>query len=251
MDAKSSISKVVHAAVPALSEFRLPRLAGLLSLFSALFAGLVSAMMFAFAIWGFTQQWVVGLFITVIAFFCAGLSVYAWRDFRGKFGLRVVFDRDAVTFDLPATRSLIHHLPAQRLTIPYNEIAAIETRLEAYRSLGMAQMQRAYALRRRSGDLIFLFEDRALAAPLKTSLFEDVAAKLAARAGVPLRDVGMVKGGGGFLGVWGTRAPDWSVPSLGLDRQTRLWRHAAVTGAVGVAIIAAIMLGLVLRAMLS
>ncbi|HEY6993716.1 MAG TPA: hypothetical protein VH397_08400 [Xanthobacteraceae bacterium] len=72
---------------------------------------------------------------------------------------------------LPATRSLIHRLPAQRLTIPYNDIAAIETRLEHYRSLGMAQMQRAYALRRRGGDLIFRFEDRALATALETSLF--------------------------------------------------------------------------------
>jgi hypothetical protein len=88
----------------------------------------------------------------------------------------VVFDRDAVTLDLLATRSLIHRLPAQRLAV-----AAIEIRLKAYRSLGMAEMQRAYALRRKSGDSIFLFEDRVLATLLKTSLFGDIATNLAAR----------------------------------------------------------------------
>jgi hypothetical protein len=72
--------------------------------------------------------------------------------------------------------------------------------------LGIAQMQRAYALRRKSGDLIFLFEDRALATLLKTSLFGDIATNLAARAGVPLRDLGMVEGSGGFLGVRGAHA---------------------------------------------
>ncbi len=252
MDARSGTdnSSEAHASAPALSEFRLPRLPGLLSLFVALFVGLVSAILFAFAIWSFTQHWALGLFTTVVACFCAGLSAYVWRDFTGKWGLKVVLDRDAAIFDLPATRSLIHRLPAQRLTIPYNEIAAIETRLEAYRSFGMVQMQRAYALRLKNGDLIFLFEDRALATPLQTSLVEDIATKLAARAGVPVRDLGIVQGGGGFLCVWGTRAPDWAAPSLAMDRQSRLWRHATATGAVGAAIIATIIVGLALRAML-
>lgn len=250
MDARSGTSSSSVAAAPAVSEFRLPRFPALLSLFVALLTGLVSAMLFAFAIWGFSQQWALGLFMTAVACFCAGLTWYVWRDFKGKWGLGVVLDRDAVTLDLPATRSLIHRLPAQRLTIPYNDIAEIETRLEGYRSLGMMQMQRAYALRRRSGDLIFLFEDRALATPLATSLFADIATQLGARAGVPMRDLGMVQGGGGFLGVWGTLAPDWSAPSLLLDRQSRLWRHAAATGVVGAAIIAVIILVFALRGML-
>lgn len=242
---------VAHAApAPTRSEFRVPRLPVLLSLFSALFVGSVSALLFAFAIWSFALDWVLGFFILAVACFCAGLSAYVWRDFKGKRGLRVVFDHDTVTLDLPATRSLIHRLPTQRVTIPYNEIMAVETRLEAYRSLGMAQMQRAYSLRRKRGDLVFLFEDRALATSLETSLFGGIATALAARAGVPLRDLGMVEGGGGFLAVWGTRAPDWAAPSLALDRQSRLSRHAAATGAVGAAIVAVIMLAFVLRGML-
>ncbi len=252
MDARSGTdsSSEAHAGASALSEFRLPRLPTLLSLLVALFISSVSATQFAFAIWAFTQQWALGLFMMAGACFCAGLSAYVWRDFKGKRGIRVVLGRDAVMFDLPATRSLIHRLPAQRLTVPYNEIAAIESRLEAYRSFGIVQMQRAYALRRRNGDLIFLFEDRALGTPLQTSLFEDIATKLAARAGVPVRDLGMVQGGGGFLCVWGTRAPEWAAPSLAMGRQSRLWWHATATGAVGAAVIAIIVVGLALRAML-
>jgi hypothetical protein len=239
-----------HGAAATLREFRLPRLPGLLSLFAALFTGLVSAVLVAFAIWGSAQQWELGLFVTAVACFCIGLTAHAWRDFRGKWGLRVILDRDTVALDLPATRSLIHRLPALRLTIPYSDIAAIETRLEGYCSLGMAQMQRAYALRRKTGDLIFLFEDRALATSLATSLFAEIATELAACAGVPLSDLGMVEGSGGFLGVWGTRAQDWAVSSLPLERRSRLRRQAANTGLLGAAIIAIISLGFVLRALL-
>lgn len=215
---------------PPREEFRLPRGPGLLSLFAAVFTGLVSVFLFGAAVVLFVQHSAVGFVVAVVGCFCAGLAHYGWRDFRGKWGLRVVLDREAVTLDLPAGRSLIHRLPAQRLTIPYADIAAIETRLEAYRSFGMANMQRAYALRRRGGEWVFLFEDRALATQYETSFFADIAGKLAARAGVALRDLGMVEGRGGFLAVWGTHAQDWATPSLPADRQARLWRRVVITG---------------------
>ena len=135
---------------------------------------------------------------------------------------------DAVTLDLPAGRSLIHCPPSQHLTVPYADIAAVETRLEAYGSFGMEMMQRAYVLRRNSGELIFLFEDRALATGMRSAFFPEIAAELAARAGVALQDLGMVEGSGGFLGVWGAHVVDWGAPSLPLARQLRLWRHAAI-----------------------
>ena len=215
---------------PLHEEFRLPRGPGLLSLFAAVFTGLVSAFLFGAALLLFLQHSAVGFFVLLVGCFCAGLAHYVWRDFRGKWGLRVVLDREAVTLDLPAGRSLIHRVPAQRLTIPYADIAAVETRLEAYRSFGMANMQRAYALRRKSGQWIFLFEDRALATQYETSFFADIAGKLAARAGMAMRDLGMVEGGGGFLAVWGAHAQDWAAPSLPADRQSRLWRRVIFTG---------------------
>jgi hypothetical protein len=202
----------------------------LLSLFAAVLVGTVSVILLAAAIWLLTQHWGLGLLALAVACFCAGLTAYVWRDFRGKWGLRIVLDRDAVTLSLPAGRSLIHRVPAQRVTIPYSDIAAVETRLEGYRSLGMANMQRAYALRRKSGEWLFLFEDRALATAFESSFFANLAAQLSARTGGPLRDLGMVEGCGGFLGVWGTHAQEWAAPSLPPERQAQLWRRAVFTG---------------------
>jgi hypothetical protein len=96
----------------------------------------------------------------------------------------------------------------------------------------MEMMQRAYALHRKGGELIFLFEERAMATALKTSLFTEIVAELAARAGVTLHELGTVKGKGGLLAVWGTHAPDWGAPALPRERAMRLWRHAAWTGSL-------------------
>jgi len=142
-----------------------------------------------------------------------------------------------MVLDLPGGRSLIHRPRAQQLTIPYADIDAVETRLEAYRSLGMAMMERAYVLSRKQGDKIFLFEDRALGTPIETPMVTQIAEAIVARAHVPLHDLGMVEGRGGLLAVWGTHAPDWAAPSLPLAQQLRLWRHAAATGTFAIAVI--------------
>ncbi len=184
--------------------------------------------------------------MAALAIFMAGLTGYVLRDLRGKWGLRVEFLPDRMVLDLPAGRSLIHRPVAQHLTIPFSDIDAVETRLEAYPSLGMESMQRAYVLSRKQGDRIFLFEDRALGTPLETPMVAEIADTIVARAHVPLRDLGMVEGRGGVLSVWGTHAPDWAAPSLPLAQQLRIWRHVATTGTLAIVII---IFALVLRLM--
>ncbi len=180
----------------------------------------------------FGSQWEFGAFVFApLACFLAGLTGYVARDLRGKLGLRVVLDPQSLLLDLPAGRSLIHRPAARHASIPYADVAAVETRLEAYGTLGMEFMQRAYVLRRKGGESIFLFEDRAIGTPYEDKLFPKIAAGITARAGVALHDLGMVEGRGGFLGVWGTSAPDWAAPSLPLARQLQIWRHVAVTAA--------------------
>jgi hypothetical protein len=231
------------SAGPSPVVFQVPLLPRLFSLFAVAVIGLVSAGMTAFAVvLLFTNGWALGLFVVApIAVFMAALTGYAARDLRGKWGLRVSLDAHAVTLDLPSGRSLIHRPPALNVTIPYADIEAIETRVEAYSSLGMAMAQRAYVLRGKrsadSGDLIFLFEDRALRTPFEAQWFGRIAADLAARAHVPVRDLGMVEGKGGVLAVWGTHAPDWAAPSLPLAQQLRLWRHVAFTGSFAIAVV--------------
>jgi hypothetical protein len=223
--------------------FRVPLAPRLLSLFGVIFLAVITGIMIGLAVLAFTMQWALGLFILACAGFIGALTGYVGRDLRGKWGLRVVLDADAVTFHLPAGRSLIHRPPAQHLTIRYTDIEAIDARFEAYGSLGMEMMQRAYVLHRKGGELIFLFEERAMATALQSSLFTGLIAELVARTGVPLRELGTVEGKGGFLGVWGTHAPDWAAPALARERAMRLWRHAASTGslAISIAILAILM----------
>jgi hypothetical protein len=177
------------------------------------------------------SDWRSGLIPLIVAAFLVALLLYVLRDFRAKWGLRVVLDADQVKLDLPSSRMLIRRPPSQHVTLSYADIAAVETRLEAYPTWRMANMQRAYALRRRSGELIFLFEDRALATGFASATFGGIARELATRAGVPLRDLGMAEGRGGILAVWGAHAPDWSAPALPAERQRALWNRAAATGA--------------------
>jgi hypothetical protein len=211
--------------------FRLPRGPVFVSFFAVIALGLATAFMGVMAALSFRWQWGLGLFMLACTAFMGALTLYVGRDFWGKWRLRIVLGADALTLDLPARRSLIHRPPAQHLIVPYADVEAIETRLEAYGSLGMEVMQRAYVLHRKNGDLIFLFEERALATALESSMFRTILADLLARSGAPLRDHGMVEGRGGVLAVWGTKAPDWATPSLSIAQQIRLWRRAAATGA--------------------
>ena len=225
-----------HAGARAKRVFRPPIAARLLALFGVILLAGITCIMIAFAVLAFIIQWPLGLLMMACAGLLGALTGYVWRDFRGKWGLRVVLDTDAVTFDLPVGRSLIHRPPAQHLTIPYADIEAIDARFEAYGSLGMKMMQRAYVLHRKGGELIFLFEERALATRMKSSMFADMVADLAARAGITLRELGTVEGKGGLLGVWGTHAPDWAAPALPRERAMQVWRHAASTGSLAISI---------------
>jgi hypothetical protein len=201
-------------------------------------SGCVSALMVGIGIFLLFQRWWwLGALGAIVASLMAGLTGYVLRDFRGKWGLRVELLPDRMALDLPAGRSLIHRPVTQHLTIRYCDVDAVETRLEAYPSLGMEIMQRAYVLSCKQGGRIFLFEDRALGTTLETSMVAAIAAAIAERAHVPVRDLGMVEGRGGFLAVWGTHAPDWAAPSLPLAQQLRIWRHVAATGTFAIAVI--------------
>ena len=225
-----------RAAARARRIFQMPLAVRWLTLLGVILLAGVTGIMIVFAALAFTMQWALGLFMIACAGLMGALTGYTWRDFRGKWGLRVVLDADAVTLDLPAGRSLIHRPPPQHLTVPYADIAAIDARFEAYGSLGMEMMQRAYVLHRKSGELIFLFEERALGTGMESSMFADIVADLLARAGVTLHELGTVEGKGGLLGAWGTHSPSWAAPALPRERAMQLWRHAASTGSAAISL---------------
>jgi hypothetical protein len=212
-------------------EFRLPLAVRLLSLLCVALLGGVTVLVFGFAVAVLlTDLWVLGAVLALATAVLAVLTHYVARDLQGKWSLRVVLGADAVTLSLPKNRSLVHATPPQTITMPYGEIAAIETRLEAYPTLGMVNMQQPYVLRRKTGDTVFLFEDRAIGTGLKRSYFGALANEIAARAKVEVRDLGMSEGGGGVLGVVRTHEADWAAPALPAARQARLIRKAVDTG---------------------
>jgi hypothetical protein len=235
----ASLGAAEHPVPTARRIFRLSLGARLLSLLGVMLLLAATGAMAAFAaiLLGSPSRWSLGLLLTACAGFMGALSGYCLRDLRGKLGLRVVLDGDSMTLDLPAGRSLVHRPPAQRLAIPYADVAAIDARFEGYRSLGMAMMQRAYVLHRKSGDLVFLFEERALATRMASSLFASIIAAIVARTHVAVRELGTVEGMGGLLCVWGTHAADWAAPPLPRDQALRLWRHAAATGTLTLSLV--------------
>lgn len=223
---------------PTSSVFRVPLGPRLLTLLAVLIVGGVTLLMVVAAVCLLVlKQWGLGALTLALAAFMAGLTDYLARDLRGKWGLRVAMGADALALDLPVGRSLIHRPAAQHLKVPYSDIEAIESRLEAYATFGMAMLQRAYVLHRKGGQLIFLFEDRAVETRFGSAMFTKLVSDIAARAGVPLRDHGMAEGRGGFLAVWGTQAPDWAAPDMPTARQIRMRRKAAITGTLAIVVV--------------
>jgi hypothetical protein len=220
--------------------FRIPLSVRIGSLVGAVVCVAVPVALFAAAgVAMHSLAWVPGLIALACAILMTPLARYVLRDLRANLGLRIVLGADTVTLDLPARRSLIHRPPAQHVALPYSDIAAVETRLEAFRTWGMAIIQRAYVLRRRDDALIFLFEERALATGLASSMFGAIAHELAARSGAAVKDLGMAEGDGGVLAVWGTHAPGWAAPALSPERQRSLWARATATGATAVGSVSA------------
>lgn len=221
--------KIGHTDTPIV---RVPLSVRLLSLAAVIVLIASAGFVILVAVVAIRSSVLLGVVVAVCAALMVALVAYVLRDLQGKLGLRITLQDDAVTLDLPRGRSLIHRPPAQHLTVPYSDITAVEARDEGYESLGMAMIQRVYALRRKNDELIFLFEDRALATPLSSSFFAGTVADLIERANVPLRDLGTVLGNGGLLCTWGTQAPDWATPPLPIDQVQRLWAKAAATGSM-------------------
>lgn len=231
------------------SVFRTPAGYRYFSLLCFIILAAVSALFAAFAVLILAKHhWGLGILIGIVSVFMAALAGYVLKDLRGRWGLRVELLDDRMLLDLPSGRSLIHRPPTQHLTVAYDDVGAVESRLEAFRSLGMAMIQCPYVLKRKNGDRVFLFEDRALATGFSTPMYTLIANAICERAKVPLVKLGMIEGTGGVLAVWGTGTPDWAAPALPMKQQLRLWRHAAATGSfAGFAIIIAFMIEALFR----
>lgn len=182
----------------------------------------------------FTATGEIALVITlaVCSAVIIGLFFYVLRDTRSKLKWRVTIGADALELDLPGGRSAFHRLDPVHTKVRYDEIAAVETRLEAYPSMGMVNINRAYALRLKAGDLIILGEDRGLNTALASATLTTAVGQMLEHGGLKARDRGMALGRGGFLCVLYTSPPPWDARNLSDKQQAELWRKAGMTGQI-------------------
>ena len=150
------------------------------------------------------------LFLLALTGFLTTLCRMVTRDYMMKTTWRISLGPVNAWFDLPLRRLL--YGPAPRISGPLacSAIRAIEWREEAFRTMGMATINRVYAIRLKSGGLILLGEDRPIPKTYDyTTLAGNAARAQAHKAGAPLRQKQMAEGNGGFLTLWGTQRPDW------------------------------------------
>lgn len=224
-----------------------PNATGLGALFATLFNGALclASLVFGLVLWA-NGNVGTGLFLEGIAVFLGFLTRYGWRDMRGKQAWLVTLGPEALALHLPAGRSITRKLSAVQENIRLDEIAAIETRLEAYRSLGMVNMQRAYALKLKTGKVIILGEDRALGTSLKKELLAETVRRIAAHAGLEIHDLGMAEGSAGILSIINNKPPPWDAPALDATRQADLWRQAELTGWLALTAVALVLSAILL-----
>ena len=173
----------------------------------------------------FSGNWGPGLILLVLPVWMLGLTANVWRDCEAK---------------------RLAHQARVRLALDVKDVAALETRLEAFRSFGMANMQRNYGLRLTNGELIVLGEDRALATGMAEETMGQMVDTIVQKTGLPLVDLGMVEGHGGLFGLLFTSVPRWDTASMSVERMRALWQKTAMTGGLATVVIIA---GLILSVM--
>ncbi|MBK6286873.1 MAG: hypothetical protein KA739_05575 [Pseudomonadales bacterium] len=170
----------------------------------------------------------------IVGYMCAAVMVilflYVLRDMRSVWGWQVHLEDDKLDLRLPAGRSLSHHVDRYCGRIPAIQMESIETRLESYGRFLASNMHRSYALRLRSGDAIFLGEDRALGTAYEMSTLGSHVSEIMRHYDLPLHDLGMAEGKAGILQVLFSSPPAQDAPNLDDRSQSKLWRRAVTTG---------------------
>lgn len=203
----------MHAS-PSRTDFRFSR-AGRLGI--ALATGLIWLMLVGMA-WAATilllsGEGVAALTLGATAMLFVVLSNIILRDCRMRWRWRILLGDAQAALYLPPGRLLFGPAPAVAETLSYGAIRQIEWREEITFSLGLTTINRVYGVRMKDGGVILLGEDRPIPKTTSyTALMGDAARALAKAAGVPVRQLEMAQGDGGFLTLWGARRPEWPTP---------------------------------------
>lgn len=203
----------MHAS-PSRTDFRFS-LAGRLGI--ALATGLIWLMLVGMA-WAATVLLLSGegaaaLTLGAAAALFVLLGTLILRDCTMRWRWQIVLGEAEAALFLPPGRLLFGPAPAVAETLSYGAIRQIEWREEITSSLGLTSINRVYGVRLKAGGVILLGEDRPIPKTTSyTALMGDAARALAKAAGVPVRQLEMAQGDGGFLTLWGARRPEWPTP---------------------------------------
>lgn len=185
-------------------------------------------------------DWHAGLCYAAIASWLYVLTDRIWRIAAGRRGWKAGIGYDTLMLDLPAGRSVMAEGERVRALLPFSEIDAIETRTESWNSFGVAHLQRAYAIRLKSGQLIRLGEDRALGASLADQTVGGMVDRLILRSGLRLRERPIAAIRNGLFGLSFVSTPPWPQPEgAGLPPPPHVSWHSLVTGLASLVTVAA------------
>lgn len=225
--------------VPPPIEFRasLPQRFGVAAAALFLIALALAALMGAIAL--FADNAVVALVLGASGLVAGSMAGLVTREAAARWRLAATLYAGRLTAFLPRRRGFI--LGArEEVSLALADIDRIETREEAFSSLGVTTTQRAYEIFLKNGDQIFLGADRAML----PAFFGRIATAITARGTVALVDRGMVDGDPGFLLIAGARVPEWSAPPLAAGEAAR---RAKARGRTPFLLIAAAMLVILAR----
>lgn len=220
----------MSSTVAAKLALRMPRGSWIGGYFAAAMMGLLALGLLPMVFLGTQTSGVgMGAFLALLVAWILWLARYGWRDARAKHRLLIGADDEGLSLRLPPGRSLAHKAAWCVRRVPWSQVVGIDTRLEAYSTLGMANMQRAFALRLQGGERVLLGEDRALGTQLARTFYGDFVAQVAERFGVKVTDLGMAEGRAGLLGVLFTAPPSWDAGPLPPEEQSAAWRRVGRT----------------------
>lgn len=178
-----------------------------------------------------------GLVLMAFALPMIWLTLYVYREAAARSFARIRFDQETLHLRLPARRSFVHD--AKRDTsLPLSSIAAIEHRLESFRGSAGLVLQHAYSILLKDGGRILLGADRAMLAPF----YAEAADAIAAKAGLTIRELGVVEANAGFLLLGGQSAPPWDSAPLPAPEAERRMRNAGIAWRVLGLLITAVLL---------
>ena len=197
------------------------------------------------SIWLATRNLEVDAIIFFVMFIVGGfLLIYAGIFLFAASHSEVHLGPDKATMVLPNWRGPTPMFPYTECRVQYQDLASVETRSEVYRYFVVPVIVQSACLVHKDGERLTLgYVQENPQDPWIP--FHTIAEQIAARAGVPIVDRGMVEGTSGLRALVQDE-PGWDAPQIAPDRADRLRRLERIGWTVMIATLILVVLAAVL-----